>query len=323
MSTSTTSQRRRLPVALTVLFGLAAAPALAADTVVIGTSSPGGSYFLMGGALATAVNERTDAIVVTARTTGGSVENMRLLATNQIDVGMSNAAAVYNAVRAAGPFEGQPAVTNARGVATIEISPLHWVTRVASGITSFDDFGGKRVSVGAAGSGTAANAELSLEILGLLDSIRPQFLGFNESADSMRDGNTDVFAASSSVPMPAVSGLASTQRIRLIGYTEEQMAAHLEANPAYMAYTIPGGSYDGFDEPVLTFGVPSTIVVRDDVPDDVVYAFVMLMMREDTAAYMRTAYKTWDPSPAVELFEQIGVPLHPGAERAYRELGLL
>ena len=302
---------------------MAISPASAQESLILGTSSPGGSYFLMGGALSTAVNENLDGIDATARTTGGSVENMRLIGTGQINMGMANAAAVYNGVNATGPFEGQPAAEGVRGVATLAIAPLHWVVLADSSIATFADLAGKRVSVGKAGSGTAANAELSLELMGLLGDIDAQFLGFDESADSMRDGNTDAFAASSSIPMPAVANIATTRDVHLLSYSDAQIAQLLEANPAYQPYTIPAGSYDGVDTDTLTFGVPSTLIVNADVPEQVVYDVVMMMYSDDFKEYMRAAYKSFEPSPASGLFETIGVPLHPGAEKAYAELGLL
>lgn len=318
-----TSWTRRGIAALPFAAALAATPVLAQESLIIGTSSPGGSYFLMGGQLSTGINENLDGITATARTTGGSVENMRLIGTGQINMGMANAAAVYNGVNATGPFEGQPAAEGVRGVATLAIAPLHWVTLAGSGIESFKDLAGKRVSVGKAGSGTAANAELSLELMGLLAEIRPQFLGFDESADSMRDGNTDAFAASSSIPMPAVANIATTRDVHLLSYTDAQIEDLLGANPAYQPYTIPAGTYDGVETDTLTFGVPSTLIVNAAVPEDVVYDVVMMMYSEDFQSYMRGAYKSYEPSPASALFETIGVPLHPGAAKAYAELGLL
>ncbi|MFW5688172.1 MAG: TAXI family TRAP transporter solute-binding subunit, partial [Spirochaetota bacterium] len=222
------------------------------------------------------------------------------------NIGMANAAAVYNGVNATGPFEGQPAAEGVRGVAAIAIAPLHWVTLAGSGIENFEDLVGKRVSVGKAGSGTAANAELSLELMGLLDEIRPQFLGFDESADSMRDGNTDVFAASSSIPMPAVASVATTRDIRLLSYSDAQIEDLLGANPAFQPYTIPAGTYNGVDSATLTFGVPSTLIINENVPEDVVYDLVMMMYSDAFTSYMRAAYKSYEPSPASSLFETIG-----------------
>jgi len=207
---------------LTAIAGIGAAMTLAqtavAANLVLGTSSPGGSYFLMGGGLSTAITRDLDGIVLSTRTTAGSTTNMRMLGQKNggLDLGMANLGAVYNAVTATGKFKGKKPITNVRAVMALTISPIHWVTLAKDNITSFADLKGKRVSLAKAGSGTAANADLVLRAVGIRDQVKARYLGFSEAGNALRDGNIDAFTVSSAVPVPVVTALAATRKVRLI-----------------------------------------------------------------------------------------------------------
>jgi TRAP transporter TAXI family solute receptor len=303
---------------------LLAATASAQDrtAVVIGSSSVGGSYYLYAGGLSTFINDNSDTLQTTAQTTRGSVENARLLATGRLDFGFSNGGVVYEQSTGKGQFEGASA-DNIRGIALIDIAPLHVVTFMQSGIEALTQLEGKRVSVGAPGSGTANTAGNMLEAAGLTGKIRIQNLGFDESASNLRDGNLDAFAASSAFPMPAVLDLSTSRNVRLISI-DDNVAEGLRAiSPAYQQVIIPGGTYNGVDADVRSVGVPSMLISHEGVPEDVVYEFVSQMFADTAGAYMRSVYSAWSPEPGAAAFEDIGVPLHPGAERFYREMGLL
>ena len=197
---------------------LALAQAAAAQSLVIGTSSPGGSYFLMGGGLSTAITRDLEGITLSTRTTAGSTTNMRMLSREGggLNLGLANLGAVYNAVTSTGKFKGKPPAKNVRALMALTISPIHWVTLAKDDIKAFADLKGKRVSLAKAGSGTAANADLILRTVGVRDQIKAQFLGFSEAGNALRDGNIDAFAVASAVPVPVVSAMAATRKIRLI-----------------------------------------------------------------------------------------------------------
>lgn len=292
------------------------------QTVVIGASSVGGSYYLYAGGLSGFLSENSDLMRVTAQTTRGSVENVRLLDVDRLEFGLSNAAVVYGHREGIGQFE-DAASDQIRGVAILDIAPSHWVTEEGSGVTSFEDLAGNRVSLGAPGSGTANTAELVLEAVGILDDVDTMNFGFSESADNLRDGHLEAFAASSAIPMPAIVDLATTRNVRLLSMTDDMVAAIQEVNPAYDAVTIPGGTYGNFDEDVVTVGVPSTLVTRANMDEEIVYELTRLMHSEEALSHMQDIYSAWNPEPGQGLFDRIGVPLHPGAEAFYRDQGLI
>ena len=304
---------------------LALTQSAVAQSLVIGTSSPGGSYFLMGGGLSTAITRDVGGITLSTRTTAGSTANMRMLSRQGggLDLGLANLGAVYNAVTATGKFKGNPPATNVRALMELTISPIHWVSLAKDNIRSFADLDGKRVSLAKAGSGTAANADLILRTVGMRDRIRAQFLGFSEAGNALRDGNIDAFAVASAVPVPVVTAMAATRKIRLIPLRQEELNNLLGKNPAFQPVVIKASEYgEGVVGDALSYGVPSTIMAQDSVPDETIYRIVRYVFTEKTRNYMTTVYKSWNPRPGIDAFKNAGIKHHPGALKAYRELSL-
>lgn len=304
---------------------LALAQTAAAQSLVIGTSSPGGSYFLMGGGLSTAITRDLEGITLSTRTTAGSTTNMRMLSREGggLNLGLANLGAVYNAVTSTGKFKGKPPAKNVRAVMALTISPIHWVTLDKDGIKSFADLAGKRVSLAKAGSGTAANADLILRTVGVRDKIKAQFLGFSEAGNALRDGNIDAFAVASAVPVPVVSAMAATRKIRLIPLAPNELKAVLGKNPAFAPYVIKAADYGGgVVADAQSYGVPSTIMAQDSVPDETIYRIVKYVFTDKTDKYMKTVYKSWNPTAGIAVFKNAGIKHHPGALKAYKELGM-
>ncbi|MGQ0664447.1 MAG: TAXI family TRAP transporter solute-binding subunit [Pseudomonadota bacterium] len=290
--------------------------------VVIGSSSVGGSYYLYAGGLASFLNREKGALRATARTTRGSVENARLLATDQMEFALINAQVLYEQRTGSGQFQNQQNA-DLRGLALVDLAPSHWVAMASSNIRGFDDLKGKRVSIGAPGSGGANSALIVLEAFGIKDQIRIVNLGFEESANNLRDGNLEAFTGGSALPMPAVLALATTRSIRLLSF-DPAFIQRLQARyPTTEQTVIPKGTYAGVDYDVTTIGTPSTVATSVKVPDQVVYEMTKQIDRPDARQYVKTIYSTWDPQPGTALFERIGVPLHPGALRYYREAGVV
>lgn len=308
--------------ALAVGTMLIATSAHAQQTAVIGSSSVGGSYYLYAGGLSTFINENSDTLQATAQTTRGSVENVRLLETGRLDFGFSNGGVVYQQSSGTGQFEDASS-DRVRGVAVIDIAPLHVVAFANSAIETLAQLEGRRVSIGAPGSGTANTAGNLFEAANLTGKVNIQNFGFDESAANMRDGNLDAFTASSALPMPAVLDLSTSRNVRLVPIEDAVVDALREITPAYQQVTIPGGTYAGIDTDVSSIGVPSMLLTHEGVSEEVVYELVSQMFADEAGDYMRTVYNAWDPEPGVAAFADLDVPMHPGAERFYREMGLI
>jgi hypothetical protein len=309
---------RKLAVAAAA--ALLAGAAQAAD-VVIGSSAVGGSYYLYAGGLATYLSSKTPNIKATARTTRGSVENARLLDRKAMDLAFINASVLFEQKSGLNQFKDAKS-DRLRGVALVDLAPTHVVTLASHNIRTLQDLRGKRVSIGAAGSGGANSALVVLNALGIRNDVRIQNLGFEESANNLRDGNLEAFMGGSALPMPAVMDLATTQNIRLLAFEESFIRKLQASDPATEVTVIPAKTYRGVDQPVTTIGHPSTLVTHADMAADTVYEITKVLLQPENRKYMQTIYRAWNPEPGAGLWKRIGVSLHPGAERAYREAGV-
>ncbi|HWD21652.1 MAG TPA: TAXI family TRAP transporter solute-binding subunit [Burkholderiales bacterium] len=309
---------RKLAVAAAA--ALLAGAAQAAD-VVIGSSAVGGSYYLYAGGLATYLSSKTPNIKATARTTRGSVENARLLDRKAMDLAFINASVLFEQKSGLNQFKDAKS-DRLRGVALVDLAPTHVVTLASHNIRTLQDLRGKRVSIGAAGSGGANSALVVLNALGIRNDVRIQNLGFEESANNLRDGNLEAFMGGSALPMPAVMDLATTQNIQLLAFEESFIRKLQASDPATEVTVIPAKTYRGVDQPVTTIGHPSTLVTHADMAADTVYEITKVLLQPENRKYMQTIYRAWNPEPGAGLWKRIGVSLHPGAERAYREAGV-
>lgn len=300
----------------------AVTPAAHAEDITIGADTVGGSYYLYAGGLASYLTEKNPTVKGTARTTRGSVENVRLLDRDGLDFGLANASVVAQQKVGFGQFKDAKS-DRIRGIGVLDLSPTHVVTLEDSGIKTLMDLKGKRVSIGEAGSGSANTARTVLASLGILADVKIQTLGFNESADNMRDGNLDAFFGGSALPMPAVVDLATGHKIRLLSFDAAFLKKLQAEVPAIEVTTIPGKTYRNVDYDVTTIGIPSTLVTRDNMSDETAYQVTKTLLSSDNKKYMQSIYKAWEPTPGFDLWQRIHVPLHPGAEKAYREAGLL
>ncbi len=287
------------------------------EYIVLGTSSVGGSYYMYGGGISSYINNNVEGIIVTAETTRGSAENARLLG-DRLEFALMNGNITWQS-------RAKDGRTNVNGVMTVDVASTHWVTLERTGIKSIEDLVGKRISIGAPGSGGEASAIAVLKAYGIWDEVEPnaQRLGFNESATALKDGHIVAFAGGSAIPMPAVAELASRGRVRLLDISDSALENLRKEHPPYIRWIIPAGTYDGVDYDVRTMGTPSVLAVDENVSDDMVYTIVKELFKPEAIKYMKNVYYAWEPSVNIEYFDQAEVPLHPGAERYFREAGLI
>ena len=187
----------------------------------------------------------------------------------------------------------------------IDTAPAHWVVLANSGIKAFADLKDKQVSIGAAGSGVANTAMTLLKVMGLFDKLKIKYLGCSESADNLRDGNLDAFAAGSALPMPAVVDISSRRKIRQLSVSPDTVKKMQKVSPATGLVTIPAGTYRGVDYDVTTIANPSTMMTHEGVPEAVVYEIVKHITTKDNRKYMQAIYRAWNPRAAPEMWKRI------------------
>lgn len=287
----------------------------------IATGGTGGVYYPLGGGLAEMINRHIDGASAVAEVTGASVENVALIHRGDSDIAIALGDSVYQGYTGTGQFDGRQA-ESLRTLLAAYPNAVQIVVPANSDIQSIDDLRGKRVSVGAPGSGTELNARAILEGNGMsyADLASAQRLNFNETADALRDGDIDVGIWSVGPPTSSIMNLAATRNIRLLGLDEEEMAKAREQEPIFVEYTLPSGIYDGVTEEVTTVGIPNIWIVSSEMDEELAYQLTKMMLENideliaiHPSAETTTAEFTVSASP---------VPMHPGAVRYFEEIGI-
>lgn len=293
--------------------------AQAQDQLSIATGGTGGTYFPVGGGLAEIVNTHVEGFSATAEVTGASVENMGLIATGDADLAIGLADTVTQAYTGTGRFDGQQ-LPMVRGLASLYANMVHIVALESSGITSLQDLKGKRVSIGAPGSGTEVNTNAILEANGIsYDDLDEQRLNFNETADALANGDIDAGFWSVGAPTSSILNLATTQDIVILALSEAELAAASEANSTFATTTLPGGSYNGVDEDITVLGIPNVLTVSSEMSDDLAYALTKAMF--ENIAELQAVHPAANETTIEFTMAATPVPLHPGALRYYDEVG--
>jgi TRAP transporter TAXI family solute receptor len=296
-----------------------AAPAVAQTQLSIATGGTGGVYYPMGGGLAEIINNNVDGYSATAEVTGASVENMGLIATGDADLAIALADTVAQAYTGTGRFDGQQ-LPMVRGLASLYANMVQIVTLEGSGITSLSDMVGKRVSVGAPGSGTEVNAAAILEANGIsYDDIEEQRLNFNETADALANGDIDAGFWSVGAPTSSILNLATTNNIVMIELTEAELAAARASDATFAITTLAGGTYTGVDADIAVLGIPNVLVVSSDMSDDLAYNLTRAMF--ENIADLQAVHPAANETTVEFTLTATPVPLHPGAIRYYEEIG--
>lgn len=298
---------------------LAAGPVFAQEQLSIATGGTGGVYYPMGGGLAEIINAHVDGFSATAEVTGASVENMGLIATGDADLAIALADTVFQSYTGTGRFEGQ-ALDMVRGVAVMYANLVQIVTLADSGINGLADLAGKRVSIGAPGSGTEVNADAILTANGLTyDDIDEQRLNFNETADALANGDIDAGFWSVGAPTSSILNLATTQSIRVLELSQAEIDAARAADPTFAQAVLPGGTYNGVDADIAVLGIPNVLVASADMDEDLVYNITKAMFENIEA--LRAVHPAANETKVEFTLSASPVPLHPGAIRYYEEIG--
>lgn len=235
----------------------------------IGTAGTGGIYYPLGGVLARMLSERVEGMRFTAEVTGGSVENLNRVASGDIDLGMAIGTTLAKAM------EGPEATRydSLRIVAPLYPNLAHLLVARGSGIESLRQIAGKRVSVGAAGSGTEQMSRDLLSVLGLaLNDIKPRYLSFSESSAALRDGSIDAAMLSVGYPAAAVLEATTASNVRLIGLESGQLEMLIRRFPYYAPATLPAGAYPGVHTELPTVSMMNWIFATVDLEAEIATA---------------------------------------------------
>ena len=237
----------------------------------IGTGGTAGTYYPIGGAIAEILNNNIEGMNASAQSTGATVANINMLKDGSVDMAIVQNDLTYYAVNGTEMFQDKK-VTNLKGIATLYPETCQFVTLDSSGIKTIADLKGKRVAVGAAGSGAEANARQILAAYGITyDDINVQYLSFGEPATAPQARNVAAAFLPAGYPTASVQDISSQNKIRLLPIDGDKADALIAKYPFYTKTKIPAGTYAGFDEEVPTISVMSMLVVNDKVDDKLGY----------------------------------------------------
>ena len=306
---------------------IAVTPAMAQKKqfISIGTGSVTGVYYPTGGAICRLVNRdrKKHGIRCAVESTGGSVYNINTIKAGELEFGVAQSDWQYHAFKGTSKFKDNP-FPGVRAVFSVHPEPFTLVVRGDSGIAKFEHLKGKKVNVGNLGSGQRATMEVVMKAFGMKMSdfaLAAEYKG-SEMAKQLCDGGIDAMIYTIGHPAAAIKEATTTCDAELVSVEGAPIDKLVAANPFYRKAIIPGGMYRGTDTDTMTFGVGATFVTSDKVPVDVVYVVAKSVM-ENIGDFkkLHPAFKNLDPKEMVK--DGLSAPLHPGAEKAYKELGLM
>ncbi len=309
---------------LAAVLAASATGATAQETFInIGTGGQTGVYFVVGQSICRLVNRGTadHNVRCTAPSTGGSIANINAIAAGDMEMGVAQSDWQFHAYNGSSEFEGNQ-VGDLRAVFSVHPEPFTVVARADAGISTFADLQGMRVNVGNPGSGQRATMEVVLDALGwtMDDFSLASELAPAEQAAALGDNNVDAIIYTVGHPNGSIQEAASTVESVLVPVTGPEIEALIADNPYYAAATIPGGMYEGTPDDVTTFGVRATFVTSAEVPDDVIYTVVAAVFDNfDRFRGLHPAFANLSEESMIA--DGLSAPLHPGAERYYRERG--
>jgi hypothetical protein len=303
----------------------------------IGTASTGGSFFEIGGVIASAISRPADGpacdrggscgvpgLVAVAQATPGSIENLKQINGGQLESGFAQADIAGWAYKGTKVFSDTGPLLQLRALASLFPEAVHLAVRADSPIRSLADLKGRSVSYGDPGSGTAVGAAVVLAAAGLGDNdIVRKNLRPGPAVEELREGRLDAVFLIGGYPIPVLRDLAASMPIRLIPIEGEGLEKLRKDFNFYGRTEIPGGNYPGIDTDTPTLGFSAVWLVNADIDADLVFAIAQSLWNPTTGRLLANSEAVGKRIELSRAVSGLPVPLHPGAARYYRERGLL
>ena len=291
--------------------------------ISIGTGGITGVYYPTGGAICRLVNKdrKEHGIRCSAESTGGSVYNVNTIQGGELEFGVAQSDVQSNAFNGLAQWDGKP-FENLRAVFSLHAEPATLVARADSGIKNYTDLSGKTVNIGNPGSGQRALWDALAEA-GVVDNASLRMaaeLKPAETGQALCDGNIDAYFYTVGHPSALIQETLSSCDAVIADVADDKIEAFISDKPYYRMATIPAGTYAGQDSDVSTFGVGATLVTSADVPDETVYIVVKAIFENfDEFKGLHPAFAALNEEEMVS--QGLSAPLHPGAEKYYKERG--
>ena len=315
--------KRILILSLSMALMLTTSLAFAAKTkhLTMATGGTAGVYYPLGGAISQVLSTKSgNAFSVTAQTTGASGENMRLIDAGEVDLAILQNDIAHAAFNGLTPFKSK--LGKVRAIARLYPEYLHVVASKDSEVKVFADFKGKKVSVGARGSGNEANCRQIFSFYGLdYKNVDPVFLPYGETADQFKDRAVDGFVFTIGTPNPAIQDITTAQDVVFVPLDGKPSDDIIAKFPYLVQDAIPANTYKGQDKPVPTLSVQAILVVSEAMSDEDAYLITKTLFENtDTIA---KAHNKGSEIKLEKALDGITIPFHPGAEKYLKEKGIV
>jgi len=306
-------------VAVLFLMG-AVATVYAADNLVLATGGTAGTYYPFGGAMAKIWNSKIKDMNVTAQTSGASAENVRLVNKKEVELALVQSDTLDFAFNAKEAFKEPLKAMNAVAVLYPEI--IQVVVGAASPIKSIADLKGKKVGVGAPGSGTEANFRQLLDAYGMKkEDVNAQFLSFSESAEAYKDKHIDAFIVTAGIPNAGIMDVATQNEIRILDIPADVAAKLTQKYPFLAAVKVPANTYKGQTAEVSTVAVNAVLICGSSLSEAMVYNLTKALF--ENQADLASAHAKGKELNIKTAVTGVSIPYHPGAVKYYKEKGLM
>ena len=321
---------------LAVLGGMPSAPAQEMRFFRIGTGGVAGTYYPIGGLIADIISSPPGArpcnkggscgvpgLVAIAQSSNGSVANVNAIKSGELESGFVQSDVAYWAYTGTGIFEDQGKVENLRAIANLYPESVHIVARKDAQIASVRDLAGKRVSLDEPGSGTLVDARIILGAFGLSESdLQAEYIKPSPAVAQIRDNQLDAYIIVAGYPTGSVVELSASVGADLVPIDGPEVDALLENYQFFARDLIPAGTYEGIGE-TPTISVGAQWVVGAEVDEELVYGITKALWHETARQLLDNGHAKGKAITLETALDGVAIPLHPGAERYYREVGLL
>ena len=280
----------------------------------------GGTFQYYASAIATIGQKQGQKLL--ARSSGGSIENIRLVNSRKADFAVAYSGHVY--AGAHGTLKNDEHQYNdVLVMAYLYGAPAQLVVKANDGINQPHDLVGKRVGVGNAGSGAAANAEIYFSSLGIWDKMDREFLGYRNAATAMQNGQLDAFWIFTGYPSASILEVAMQTEIKLLDtYSAGEAVGLFQHNPFFTAVTVPANTYKGQTQDIASFQDGAMLVANTKVPDEVVHQVLTSMYSQEGLEYLVSVHNSAKSMAIESGLKGVVTPIHPGAVKFWQEKGL-
>lgn len=313
--------------ALALLWGTMMTSAQAADhkrvNISFPTAATTGALYPLGAGIANLWNTKLPYVRANVQASNGGIQNLNLLKAGNAQVSFAVSSITYEALNGQRGFKDR-AYKDVRVLAGLYYNPNQVVARADSNVKTLADFKGKSFAPGSAGGTTEVESRIHFTAAGLKypDELKAHFVGFTESIDLMRNKQLDGVWIMAGMPTAAVTEMCSTAGGHLVNMDDELIKEVQEQYPWYAKFVIPAGTYDNQTDPIQTTAVKMLLLTDASMPEDVVYDLTKTFWENlDVLGKAHAVVKTVTRDMAVT--DLSGIPLHPGAEKYYREVGLV